>query len=165
MVRRDPKARIILAPVRARTIQSLTHRQGRCVRRWGELMKVHCQHQRSPKGNTPIIFKSLSHLASHDSLFCLLRDGLKDRHWANCNQKVLRPHLLLILTCTLSVSVDRFTFMSSRKEDGRVMCVCVCVEGIHQEELTASTFVKLIYELALCFLPGAYMAQPHISRD
>lgn len=41
----------------------------------------------------------------------------------------------------------------------------VCVEGIHQEELTATTFVKLIYELALCFLPGAYMAQPHISRD
>lgn len=62
------------------------------------------------------------------------------------------------------MSVDRFTFMSSRKEDGRVMCD-VCVEGIHQEELTATTFVKLIYELALCFLPGAYMAQPHISRD
>lgn len=46
------------------------------------------------------------------------------------------------------MSVDRFTFMSSRKENGLAVRACVCVrahdEDSRQEELTATTFVKLI---------------------
>lgn len=70
------------------------------------------------------------------------------------------------------MSLDRFTFMSSKKEDIKVnahtrasVSLCVCCRFLHPKRAHGNYIFQVYLRTCLVLSPLSLHAQPHISRD